>query len=281
MSVHISHANGISKVNYSSSNNSYFLQYPCESTSECSEYTVSFNPGIYLLEVWGSQGGDSIGYTGKGGEGGYSIGVFKTNRRKNLYLHIGAYSSNNKGYNGGANSYNTHDGRGGGATDFRLVSGKWDENFDSRIIVAGGGGGGYMGQNGGRGGGTDGESFQVGENRPCYGSQNGCLEGINVGHNGEFGNGGGSARGLGGGGYWGGGGGYWGGGDANDCGGGGGSGYVGGVSSLTNFKKLTSFSNHRGFGEARITILMNFDKCTIKKNCRRFSFSLIVCLVYK
>ena len=274
MSIRIFHANGISKVNYSSLNNSYFLQYPCDSPSECSEYTIIFNPGIYLLEVWGSQGSDSYGYTGKGGNGGYSIGVFKTNKRKNLYLHIGAYSFSSEGYNGGPNSINPADGRGGGATDFRTISGKWNEHFESRIIVAGGGGGGYVKQNGGRGGGTNGESFQVGSNRPCYGSQDGCLEGINVRNNGTLGKGGGPGAGSGGGGYWGGG-------NANGCGGGGGSGYVGGVSSLPSFKKLTSFSNHTGFGEARITILMNFKGCTIKKSHKNFSFCFIVCLVYK
>ena len=85
--------------------------------AQCSVYSITFNPGTYLLEVWGSQGGDSIGYIGKGESGGYSIGVFKTNVIKTLYLHIGAFSTNNMSYNGGSNSKNPCDGRGGGATD--------------------------------------------------------------------------------------------------------------------------------------------------------------------
>ena len=274
MSVRIFHAKGTSNVTYSSINKSYSLKYPCENPSECSQYTISFSPGIYVLEAWGSQGGDSIGYTGKGGKGGYSIGVFKTNKRKNLYLHIGAYSTNSYGYNGGADSYNTHDGRGGGATDFRTVSGNWDQNFESRIIVAGGGGGAYTSKNGGRGGGLEGESLTTGSYRACYGSQDGCIGG-NGDKPGTFGKGGGPGAGTGGGGYWGGGG------SASGSSGGGGSGYIGGVESLPYILKQTSMSDHSGYGEAKITILMNYNRCTYKRNNSHFILSFIMCMVYK
>lgn len=271
MTIRIYHSKGTSNVLYSSENKSYLLKYPCDDPSNCSPYTISFNPGTYLLEVWGSQGSDSTGYSGKGGYGGYSIGVFRTNKEANLYLHIGAYSPSSSGYNGGANSYNTHDGRGGGATDFRTKFGNWNEHFESRIIVAGGGGGAYLSNNGGRGGGTDGESFKVGSNRPCYGSQNGCNDAINPAHLGTLGTGGGSGTGAGAGG-----GGYWGGGDAGGCGGGGGSGYVGGVISLPYIAKQTLMSNRTGYGQARITLIMKRIACTNKIVYRQISFNFLI-----
>ena len=87
MSVRINHSNASLNVKHTETNRSYLIKYPCGDPSQCSEYSITFNPGTYLLEVWGSQGGDSIGYTGKGGSGGYSIGVFKTNAIK-LYIFI-------------------------------------------------------------------------------------------------------------------------------------------------------------------------------------------------
>ena len=273
MSILISHAKGISKVKYFANNRSYLLPYPCSTPSTCSQYTITFNPGIYLLEVWGSQRSDVSGYSGKGGSGGYSAGIFRTFNKTNLYLHVGAFSPDSDGYNGGPNSKNSCDGRGGGATDFRSISGAWNEHFDSRIIVAGSGGGAFENNHGGRGSGLTGESISADGKKACYGTQKGC-EGTTTGYDkGSKGKGGGSGAGTGGSGYWGGGNTF------NGGGGGGGSGYIGGVISLPYFEKVTSFSDHKGYGEARITIIGSIEKHTTKIVCNNFLFSLLILLI--
>jgi hypothetical protein len=93
--------------------------------------------GIYILEVWGAQGGGIYG-----GKGGYSIGTFKTGyESKLMYVYVGGKNGFNGGGAGGGyspsdgNSYTA--GNGGGATDIRING---TELID-RIIVAGGGGG--------------------------------------------------------------------------------------------------------------------------------------------
>ncbi len=126
--------------------------------------------GIYKISLWGSSGGISANYTGdrkKTGQGAYVSGEIKLNKGNVLFLHVGSKGKSGKkvndeqlytafgdasiggigGYNGGGNGYDDPEGQaaggGGGATDIRLISGKWDdfESLKSRIIVAAGGGG--------------------------------------------------------------------------------------------------------------------------------------------
>jgi hypothetical protein len=106
--------------------------------------------GVYLLEVWGAQGG------GSGGYGGYAKGEIELNKGEILYIFVGERGGQpTGGWNGGGNG-----GRlfgygygGGGATDIR----RHGASLYDRIIVAGGGGGqgtnGTQGAAGGGGGG--------------------------------------------------------------------------------------------------------------------------------
>jgi len=204
--------------------------------------------------VYGSKGGDASGI---GGLGGYSSGVYKVIHRSNIYLHIGNFASSSteskRGYNGGGYGVNIYDGTGGGATDFRTISGTWDSNLNSRIIVAGGGGGGHVGNKGGDGGGINGTSISADGVKACYGTQNGCIGEINLTYSrymkpGEFGIG--AARGSGSGGS-----GYYGGGSSYHTGGGGGSGYIGGVISIPGVNKTTLSGANNNVGYAKIVVL--------------------------
>ena len=250
-------------VEANETNQSYYFSYPCATTDECSPYKIVLPSGIYFLEVWGAQGGQSTGHLGVGGYGGYSSGVYIARRTTTLYLHIGGSSPGSSpskpGYNGGSISINAWDGPGGGATDFRTSSKNWNEDFDTRIIIAGGGGGAFCDKNGGNGGGLEGNSNPGTDIRSCYGTQTGCEGSIpGSGKKGELGIGGGPGGGAGGGGYYGGG-------NSNN-GGGGGSGYIGGVISYSIFNKTTEESDHQGNGAARITIIGITDFIN-SKNC--------------
>ena len=140
--------------------------------------------GFYQIELWGAQGGNSVGNNSKtcsnnrgkaygggcGGFGAYTSGVIKLNKDDTLYVYVGgrgldAKAGNNRagGWNGGGSSTYDHSdneasGSGGGATDIRLVptssTTAWNEfnSLKSRIMVAAGGGGGsdvYVGGNAG------------------------------------------------------------------------------------------------------------------------------------
>lgn len=129
--------------------------------------TVSLYPGEYKFEAWGAGGGGTWeeghvypGLKSTDGKGAYSAGILTINEKTDFYIYVGGRGADaviNKdsagGWNGGGtgtwdgNSSEGNSGEcaggGGGATDFRLVNGNWD-NFDSlksRIMVAGGGSG--------------------------------------------------------------------------------------------------------------------------------------------
>ena len=128
--------------------------------------------GTYKLETWGAQGG-SYDSTYTGGNGAYASGKIFLIENKKLYIYVGQEnncvegSSGNTsgGYNGGGTAGSTiwpnrNFCGGGGATDVRLVNGKWNNinSLKSRIMVAAGGGGAnYFGSSyhaiGGSGGG--------------------------------------------------------------------------------------------------------------------------------
>ena len=105
--------------------------------------------GKYSFEAWGASG--STINNGTSGKGGYTYGEITLRKGDVIYVYVGEKGSGNSEanptytFNGGGYSGLNHahlGGRGGGATDFRLVNGSWDNSAGliSRIMVAGGGG---------------------------------------------------------------------------------------------------------------------------------------------
>ena len=152
-------------------------EYTYNYTGNYQEFIVPYT-GEYKLEVWGARGGGSHQNSEMGiaGLGGYSKGNIKLKKGEKLYIYVGEEgywtgippAVSKEAWNGGGSGQKfSTDGRnptggGGGATDIRLINGKWNdtESLLSRIIVAGGGGGGSMdGERGGAGGGLSGYTF--------------------------------------------------------------------------------------------------------------------------
>ena len=235
--------------------------------------------GEYKLEVWGAQGGGYVKKNKIGGMGGYSQGLYSSEKDVLYYVCVGgqglsgAHSNLSGGFNGGGNSTlatwsdsNVWGCSGGGCSSIQktLINDGQLQNYSSHlldvIIVAGGGGGAggnYQldpGANGGAGGGTAGEDGDIYFNDssvyPSFqgygGTQNkgGTRKSNNnysqLGNNGEFGKGGDGSSGAGGGLY---------GGGADHYSAGGGSGYVGSVEN-----GLTYTSVKTGNGRALISI---------------------------
>ena len=94
--------------------------------------------GTYTLEAWGAQGGNDLSAPNSvfGGRGGYSKGDVYLAAGTTINIYVGGQGS-------GCNASNWKSTGGGGATDFRLIGGNWNDNAGlySRILVAGGGGG--------------------------------------------------------------------------------------------------------------------------------------------
>ena len=194
----------------------------------CTAKHISLTAGVYLLEVWGAEGGEYS--SGTSGKGGYSKGELSLDTATQVYIHIGGqgqYDGSKPGCNGGGISSQTNYNypSGGGATDIRLNS----DSLYTRIIVAGGGGGGdEKNQFGGFGGGLTGGSAGNDGNAGKGGTQKtgdvGCVDSsssypCNKGTFGYGGNSTGDAPGAGGGWYGGSASTHW-------VGSGGGSGYI-------------------------------------------------------
>lgn len=136
--------------------------------------TVPYTPdrnGIYLIEVWGAQGGRTTYDSMEGGYGGFAMGTVKLKTSDTLYITVGEAGndcddlSSAGGYNGGgigctaSGNYISGGGGGGGAShvalkqigDGQLIN--YKDNLDDLLIVAGGGGGSYSWIQGGTGGG--------------------------------------------------------------------------------------------------------------------------------
>ena len=225
-------------------------------TGNVQEYTIP-QSGYYKLEAWGAQGGTGYNNINKAGKGGYTAGTAYFTEGTKLYVYVGEYgvdyNNSTVAFNGGgaafSGSIDHKGGRGGGASDIRLIGGAWNDSngLRSRILVAGGGGGAQSSCGGqasaGAGGGlTGGTSFNLSysgtsevSKTKAYstgGSQTAGGRGycVNDGHTGF------SSEDVGGFGYGansktcasGGGGGYYGGGSAYTSGGGGGSSYAAG-----------------------------------------------------
>lgn len=120
--------------------------------------SITLLPGIYKFEAYGASGGgeavgarSSLSYGSVGGLGGRATATFILPTYITIYVYVGGagyynYDAGTKptgGWNGGGNGGNRASGSGGGATDFRIIGGAWNniESLYSRFLVAGGGGG--------------------------------------------------------------------------------------------------------------------------------------------
>lgn len=209
--------------------------------------------GSYKLEAWGASGGGDATMVG---QGGYTVGTTNLTKGQTLYVYTGGqgqYYSNTEtsantppatfngggdgGYGMGSKGWHLG-GSGGGATDFRLTDGAWNNitGLRSRILVAGGGGGSgcASSHNPGHGGGLVGVTTRNPSGSYAGASSSGGSQtagGRGVGNFsatstvGGFGAGGNAAQCS-----AGAGGGYYGGGTEYTAGGGGGSSFVTGYS---------------------------------------------------
>ncbi len=211
--------------------------------------------GTYKIELWGASAGN--GETKTVSRGSFVSGIITLEKEQKLFVYVGEngnyqrynYADKKYRYNGGAygnfacHSYYKTSGidcSGGGATDIRIVDGKWDDfnSLKSRIMVAAGGGGSdnYNKNRPSNGGGL------YSENGGYYGSASYLATGAtqtSAGKiNGKFGIGGyatyggstcnNSVGGGGGGGYYGGGGSSTGNTESNSSSGSGGSSFISG-----------------------------------------------------
>jgi len=218
--------------------------------------SVTLQPGTYVIECWGADGGSATGVTNSaGGTGGYSKGAINVTTAATYHIYVGGVGGSKAagsgtahgagGWNGGghggiAGSGYNGGGGGGGGSDVRTGG----TAYANRIIVAGGGGGGgyYASRFGGNGGGITGGAAATGGNEGKSGTQtaggaagtgrSGTAGGLGyggTGHGHSGTNSGGPGGDGGGGGYYGGGGGSNGASTTSTGGGGSGSGYIGSV----------------------------------------------------
>lgn len=137
----------------------------------------SLLPGRYKITCAGAQGGYGYGNVHQPGEGGITSGILEIQEPMDVYAYVGEYGIHyqysNMGFNGGGAAFSGEiwhkGGRGGGASDIRLIPGSWNDqtSLKSRVIVAGGGGGGmstcsgYYATTGHGGGLTGAQSFNT------------------------------------------------------------------------------------------------------------------------
>ena len=246
---------------------------------------VTPKAGLYKLEVWGGQGGDSYvdaNYQDVGGLGGYSVGYKYFDKDTALYICVGGGALKATktitagGYNGGGNGSQgdagyAASGGGGGATHVALINGTLKEigytefvTNGKGLIVAGGGGGSFSIHHdidstykyrgawyGGAGGGFSGGENE-GYSKPTVGTQTsaGTNGGFGYGANGSSANSGNAGAG----------GGFYGGGITGQwCAGSGGSGWIAGVPSIlykgVSYSPSTENGVNEGNGKAIITFI--------------------------
>lgn len=137
--------------------------------------SIQLDPGEYVMECWGAQGGRSRAnwaLAAYGGNGAYTRGEITLTNAMMFYTYTGGkgYDSGSNGrcggaaggWNGGAaggkdgncDSQPEPGGGGGGASDIRMEGGSWNvaTSLRSRIMVAAGGGGASWRNTGGAGG---------------------------------------------------------------------------------------------------------------------------------
>ena len=172
---------------------------------------VAEKEGLYKIELWGAQGGNSG--NALGGRGAYTKGVIWLSTGDTLYVYVGGQGTT---FNGGATGREYGYENSGGATDVRLqaIGVNALESLASRIMVAAGGGGAGRTVAGGAGGaliGIEGgytvNSFHAGQGGTQTSGGLGGTGEAYTGYNGTFGAGANSPlySSAGGGGYYGGG----------------------------------------------------------------------------
>ena len=146
--------------------------YPCpDNNITCHPIHLRLGPGSWKIELWGA---------GASNGGGYTAGILFLPSTQNFYAYLGGQEmpkgeyAGMGGYNGGGNSSvigilnSQYRGSGGsGASDIRLV----EDDYQSRIMVAGGAGGGLPCMHplpGGYGGGLTGGDGTFNERFPEY-----------------------------------------------------------------------------------------------------------------
>ena len=279
---------------------------------ENKEVNLTLGRGIYLLNVFGAEGGSfedpsKWGMAKQGGKGGFSSAVLEIKHSSTIYVNVGCkgeespyniwdpgyYTLLKGGFNGGGDVWSQCGGAtGGGASDIRLNG----NEFDDRIIIAGGGGGAAFSSCGGDGGGIIGgnatfrDDYNVVKSLGIGGSD---MEGgkimnytyneiitdtkyTNSEHQNSFGQKGSGGNGLGmfcGG--AGGGGGYFGGGGCyNKCGGGGGSSYI------KTFLKNRIMKQGVKSGNGLITIEKLYDYYFLTKRYRNYMNIQILIFIF-
>ena len=210
--------------------------------------------GVYTLTAYGGSGAGGYGGSTAGVAGASVSGDITLHAGDTIYVYVGGQGSlaqpgssgASGGWNGGgstgANTYNNpahNHGGGGGATDFRLISGTWSDttSLNSRIMVAAGGGGYGAHGVGGIGGTTNG-STGGGQGHPNYNGGYGASLTSGGADGGTLGIGGNGSTNAGGGG-----GGYYGGGSAWYSGAGGGSSYISGYNACPVHYSGYTFTN--------------------------------------
>ena len=292
--------NGLVKIVYSGTEEfSTPTSQSFDFTGAVQEFIVPLS-GYYKLEAWGAAGGTGTGNVTPYGKGGYTAGITYLTKGTIIYVYVGEHGidqfQSTVAFNGGGAAFaytgtsQPHiGGRGGGATDFRLSGGAWNDSVGlmSRILVAGGGGGAQSScgtsASAGNGGGLVGvTSYNMGyswnntartepEWRQRAYATGGTQNSGGVGHNvndsggntteGAFGVGASSKTCA-----SGGGGGWYGGGSAYTSGGGGGSSYItrypGCNTTYLDYQGNYTFTNttivaglNEGNGKAKITYM--------------------------
>ena len=236
-------------------------------TGTVQEYVVPVT-GLYKLEAWGGQGNRNFvhkNYTSYGGKGGYSVGYATFKKGTVLYIACGGQGSVNGvgGFNGGGSGKiyqgDSYCGGGGGATHIAkvtdLLSKIGKENFDKNGLIVAGGGGGAFPYNNGNGYGGSGGGINGGNGTSGWDPAQWIGTGGTQTSGYAFGTGGPASSNAG---YGCSGGGYYGG-MPSYSGGGGGSGWLGGVPEITyngtTYTPSTSNGANTGNGKAKISYI--------------------------
>ncbi|MFT8638607.1 glycine rich domain-containing protein [Bifidobacterium sp.] len=118
------------------------LRWDYGMTGSAEAFTVPVD-GVYQFEAWGAKGYSS---GARISVGAYTVGNVFLRKGMEVFVYVGGQSTGNDGgFNGGgfARGGANEPRGGGGATDFRMLGGAWDDvlGLNSRIMVAAGAGG--------------------------------------------------------------------------------------------------------------------------------------------
>ena len=101
-------------------------QYAYEYRDDCSPYTLSLGPGMYLFQVWGAAGGGWSNY----GKGGYVEGRLTVTKLNTFYIYVGGQGKSQNGSKGGGQSCGGG-GRGGNGGNYDNYTALFDASYDA------------------------------------------------------------------------------------------------------------------------------------------------------